>query len=63
MRPIRSKEETVKALLDGTFERELDAFAVKVHSTFNRLIEQRKTRWANRSMSDRFFDWMTGNTL
>ena len=63
MRPIRSRSEVIKALLDGTLERELDDLSAKVHATFSRLIEQRKTRWANRSMLDKVGDWLTGNRL
>ena len=63
MRPIRSKAEVVRALLDGTLEKEQDVLRLKVHSTFSRLIEQRKARWANRTLLDKVGDWLTGNTL
>ncbi len=60
---IRSKEEVAKAIMDGSFEQELSDLQIRANKTFNAIIDKRKARWSNRSLSDKVFDWLTGNTL
>ena len=55
---IRTKQESLKRLLDGTLARELTDLKLEVHRIFNGLIARRIEDWAARPVYVVILDWL-----